>query len=146
MGKETERIITSALKAFVVLAAICSAQRGGCPCNKENESPWWRSSSAKWRLLCFDTDRPTGCPLSPEESSTYLRERVPQEGKGSESTHLRQVEIHVFFFAALIAVGSLLCAQLAGLPTLWTRECRDANQRHNFSLARCVTEKDRFRR
>ena len=97
MGKGTERIITSALKAFVVLAAICSAQRGGCPCNKENESPWWRSSSAKWRLLCFDTDRPTGCPLSPEESSTYLRERVPQEGKGSESTHLRQVEIHVFF-------------------------------------------------
>jgi len=97
MGKGTERIITSAFKAFVVLAAICSAQRGGCPCNKENESPWWRSSSAKWRLLCFDTDRPTGCPLSPEESSTYLRERVPQEGKGSESTHLRQVEIHVFF-------------------------------------------------
>jgi hypothetical protein len=101
MAKETERIITSALKAVVALAAICSAQRGGCPCNKENESPWWRSSSAKWRLLCFDTarptDRPTGCPLSPEESSTYLRESAREEEKGSESTHLRQVEIHVFF-------------------------------------------------
>jgi hypothetical protein len=85
MGKGTERIITSALKAFVVLAAICSAQRGGCPCNKENESPWWRSSSAKWRLLCFDTDRPTGCPLSPEESSTYLRERESRRREKGQS-------------------------------------------------------------